>query len=64
MKVKGIIIGMLVGLFIAIPIISLKIKNDKLEKENAKLQQEIIDYKWQLEQVPLVIESNKEEICK
>lgn len=64
MKVKGIIIGMLVGLFIAIPIISLKAKNDKLEKENAKLQQEIIDYKWQLEQVPLVIESNKEEICK
>lgn len=51
MKVKGIIIGILVGLFIAIPIISLKIKKDKLEKENARLHQQVIDYKWQLEQI-------------
>jgi uncharacterized membrane-anchored protein YhcB (DUF1043 family) len=51
MKRKAIIIGMLIGLFFMIPIISLKLKNDKLEKENAKLQQQIIDYKWQLEQV-------------
>lgn len=51
MKVKGIIIGMLVGLFIAIPIICLKVKNEKLEKENARLQQQVFDYKWQLEQV-------------
>jgi uncharacterized membrane-anchored protein YhcB (DUF1043 family) len=51
MKVKGIIIGLLVGLFIAIPIICLKAKNDKLEKENARLQQQVFDYKWQLEQV-------------
>jgi uncharacterized membrane-anchored protein YhcB (DUF1043 family) len=51
MKRKAIIIGMLIGLFFMIPIISLKLKNDKLEKENAKLQQQVIDYKWQLEQV-------------
>ena len=51
MKRKGIIIGVLIGLFFMIPIISLKIKNDKLEKENARLQQQIIDYKWQLEQI-------------
>ncbi len=51
MKVKGIIIGMLVGLCFMIPIISLKVKNDKLEKENARLQQQAFDYKWQLEQV-------------
>jgi hypothetical protein len=51
MKVKGIIIGMLVGLCFMIPIISLKVKNDKLEKENARLQQQVFDYKWQLEQV-------------
>lgn len=57
MKVKGIIIGILVGLFIAIPIISLKIKNDKLEKENARLQQQIIDYKWQLEQVQWIFKT-------
>ena len=48
---KGIIIGALIGVCFMIPIISLKIKNDKLEKENAKLQQQVIDYKWQLEQV-------------
>lgn len=48
---KGIIIGVLIGLCFMIPIISLKIKNDKLEKENAKLHQQVIDYKWQLEQV-------------
>lgn len=57
MKVKGIIIGILVGLFIAIPIISLKIKNDKLEKEIARLQQQVIDYKWQLEQVEWIFKT-------
>lgn len=51
MKRKGIIIGVLIGLFFIIPIISLKLKNDKLEKENARLQQQVIDYKWQLEQI-------------
>lgn len=51
MKRKGIIIGLLIGLFFIIPIISLKLKNDKLEKENSRLQQQIIDYKWQLEQI-------------
>ena len=57
MKVKGIIMGMLVGSFIAIPIISLKIKNDKLEKENARLQQQVFDYKWQLEQVQWIFKT-------
>lgn len=61
---KGIITGVLIGICFMIPIIRLKIKNDKLEKENLMLQQQIIDYKWQLEQVPLIVESNKEEICK
>lgn len=51
MKFKAIIIGELIGLVMMLPIISLKIKNDKLEKENARLQQQVIDYKWQLEQV-------------
>ena len=48
---KGIIIGILIGLIFMIPIINLKLKNDKLEKEHARLQQQKIDYKWQLEQV-------------
>lgn len=51
MKRKGIVLGVIIGLFFMTPIISLKIKNDKLEKENARLQQQVIDYKWQLEQV-------------
>lgn len=51
MKIKAIIIGLLIGLFMLVPIINLKIKNDKLEKENARLQQQVFDYKWQLEQI-------------
>lgn len=54
---KGIIIGVLIGLCFMIPIISLKIKNDKLEKENARLQQQVIDYKWQLEQVQWIFKT-------
>ena len=61
---KGIITGVLIGICFMIPIIRLKMKNDNLEKENSMLQQQIIDYKWQLEQFPLIVESNKEEICK
>lgn len=48
---KVIIIGILIGLMFMIPIINLKLKNEKIEKENARLQQQVIDYKWQLEQV-------------
>lgn len=57
MKFKAIIIGLLIGLFMIVPIINLKIKNDKLEKENARLQQQVIDYKWQLEQVKWFFET-------
>lgn len=31
-------------------------KIKKMEKENTKLKQEITEYKWQLEQVPYIIE--------
>lgn len=31
-------------------------KIKKIEKENTKLKQEITEYKWQLEQVPYIIE--------
>lgn len=54
---KGIITGVLIGICFMIPIISLKIKNDKLEKENARLQQQVFDYKWQLEQVQWIFKT-------
>ena len=36
----------------------------KLEKTNKELKEMNIEYKWELEEVPNIIESNKEEICK
>lgn len=36
----------------------------KLKEINKELREINIEYKWQLEQVPLIIESNKEAICK
>lgn len=33
------------------------IKNKQLNEENKELTEQIIDYKWQIEQVPYVIES-------
>lgn len=59
MKVKAFLIGLLIGLYFMIPIISLKIKNDKLEKENVRLKQQIFDYKWQLEQVKWIFKTMK-----
>lgn len=55
-KILGFCLGLLIGLCIMIPVINLKKDYDKLKKENSKLKQEIIDYKWQLEQVPFIIE--------
>lgn len=40
--------------------LSIKEKVD-LKKENAKLQQQVIDYKWQLEQVQYIMEYQKGE---
>lgn len=57
MKIKAFLIGLLIGLYFMIPIISLKIKNDKLEKENVRLKQQIFDYKWQLEQVKWIFKT-------
>lgn len=36
--------------------LNLRDEYNKLKKENEKLQQENTDYKWQLEQVPYIIE--------
>lgn len=36
----------------------------KLEEINKELREINIEYKWQLEQVPLIVESNIDELCK
>lgn len=36
-------------------------EREKIEKENAKLQQQVIDYKWQLEQVQYIMEYQRGE---
>ena len=36
--------------------LNLRDEYNKLKKENTKLKQENTDYKWQLEQVPYIIE--------
>ena len=68
-KMKFIVIIYI--LFIAlITITSAKIivdKNneiDKLKNINKELKELNIEYKWQLEQVPLIVESNIDNLCK
>lgn len=41
-------------------IFSIKEKSD-LKKENARLKQQIVDYKWQLEQVQYIMEYQRGE---
>lgn len=64
MKIKLFAIGFIIGLIFMVPIITLKKQNDNLKKEINKLKELNIEYKWQLEEIPNIIESNKEEICK
>lgn len=37
---------------------------DKLKKINKELKELNIEYKWQLEQVPLIVESNLDNLCE
>lgn len=62
-KIICFLIGLIIGYLLFIPIINLKKDYDKIKKENKNLKKEITDYKWQLEQVPYVIESNIESWC-
>lgn len=62
-KIIGFLLGVLIGLCIMIPVINLKKENDRLSKENDKLKQDIIYYKWQLEEVPNIMESVRDEWC-
>lgn len=39
-------------------------KISNLKEENKELKNMNIEYRWQLEQVPLIVESNIDELCK
>lgn len=62
-KMLGFILGVLIGTCIMIPLILLKLENNKLNNEIGRLKQDIIEYRWQLEQIPLIMESVKDEWC-
>ena len=53
-KFITLLLCIIVGLTATITIFMLK--NENLITENEMLKQEIFDYKWQLEQVPYIIE--------
>ena len=54
-------LGWLIALVLYIAFISVTIilnaQISELRKENENLQQQVTDYKWQIEQVPYVIEN-------
>lgn len=56
-KIIYLLISTMIGIFIGSILASKDIKIEKLTKEKEKLQQEITDYKWQISQVPYIIES-------
>lgn len=61
-KLNWILTGMIIGCLV---ILGILIKENKdLIKKNEELKSQVKYYKWQLEEVPTIIESNKEEICK
>jgi uncharacterized membrane-anchored protein YhcB (DUF1043 family) len=62
-KILGFLLGFLIGTCIMIPLILLKLENNKLNNEIGRLKQDIIEYRWQLEQMPLIMESVKDEWC-
>ena len=54
---KYFLLGIIIGIVFMFPIIVLKIENNKLSDENDKLRQEIVEYKWQLEQVQWIFKT-------
>lgn len=56
------LLGVIIG---CVAILTLTfMENKDLHKRNEKLISDNNYYKWQLNEVPTIIESNKEEICK
>ena len=61
-KLDMFLIGVIIG---CVAILTLTfIENKDLRKRNEKLVSENTYFEWQLSEVPTIIESNKEEICK
>lgn len=60
-KFIALLLCIIIGLSACITIFMLK--NEELTTENKMLKEEIRNYKWQLEQVPYVIEANIESWC-
>ena len=56
-KVIFYLIMAVLGGFIGTILKTKDMKIEQLKKENEMLNQEVIDYRWQIEQVPYVIES-------
>ncbi|MBR1386262.1 MAG: hypothetical protein IJ568_05490 [Bacilli bacterium] len=61
-KLVWILIGMLVGSYIFNIYLIVEIKNEKAK--NLQLQDDNDYLIWQLNEVPTIIESHKEEICR
>jgi hypothetical protein len=61
-KLDLFLLGVIIG---CVAILTLTfMENKDLHKRNEKLISDNNYYKWQLNEVPTIIESNKEEICK
>lgn len=60
-KFIALLLCIIVGLTATVTIFMLK--NEELITENEMLKQEISDYKWQIEQIPYVIEANLDSWC-
>ena len=61
-KLDLFLIGVIIGCVSILTIFM--VENKRINKEIMKLREENIYYKWQLSEVPTIIESNKEQICK
>ena len=59
-----ILLILLITITSAIIIIDKNKKISNLKEENKELKNMNIEYKWQLEQVPLIVESNLDNLCK
>ena len=61
-KLKLVLIGMIIGNYIFSIYLIVEIK--AIKKENSQLEDDNKYLTWQLNEVPTIIESHKEEICK
>ena len=60
--INWILVGMIIGLYLFN--IYLITENKTIKKENTDLKDENQYLQWQLNEVPLIVESYRSEICK